>query len=320
MTAADLSSVLHSFVGIVASGDGGSQIEAEFLQCINKTLLEIYTAAPTNWMSEVPRAELVRAPITLPITVTNQSKAITFAGFDASWMLDCTIIIQGDATQNMLVRDGSATTTLMKPYLGTTGTTTAIIYQDSVNIPADTFQIGSPVTLDRAWELTPRATARDLQLAQPGNVVGIGPFAGTGLGFGGNGYGGVGFAGSTLRTTDKQISTPFAFMVQRTRSYNTAQNLRVVLSALPDRLYTLYYPAQVIPFAANLTDTSSPAFLPGRNDEAILVPWLKWNFADNPNVTMSKGDLKPGFDAATAMLKRFNPQGFVDQSVSIGRW
>jgi len=318
MTAADLSNILHSFVGVVATNDGGSQFEAEVLQCINKTLLEIYTAAPTNWMSEVPRADLVRAPLTLPITVTNNSKAITFAGFDATWMLDCTIIIAGDASQNMLVRDGSATTTLMKPYLGTSGTTTAIVYQDSINIAADTFQIGSPVTLDRTWELTPRATARDLQLAQPGNMVGAGPFAGTG--FGANGYGGLGFSGSTIRTTDKQISTPFSFMVARTRSYNTTQNLRVVLSALPDRQYTLYYPAEVIPFAVNLTDTASPAFLPGRNDEAILVPWLKWNFSDHQNVAMSKAELKPGFDAATAMLKRFNPQGFVDSMISIGRW
>lgn len=315
MTAVDLSSVLRADLGIVQANDGGAQVEAAILQCLVRTQMEIYSRAPTPWLSERNRAEVVRAPVSLPITVTQDSKAVTFGGY-ASWMQDCTIIISGDGAQNQLVQDGGTPICLVKPYNGPSGTVNATVYHDSIDLGSDVFRIGSPVMLDGAWELSAADTARDLQLAQPGVFTSIGPFYVTSSA-GGN----MGFAPGILRTQDKRILRPYAYRAARCYGYHSKQTVRLSLSSLPDSRYTIDYPAQVVPVLSNLTDVATPEYLPFSYDETIFVPWARYNFVSQPHNTMSAAALKPGFDAATAMLKGMTTQPFADSSISmVGGW
>ncbi len=317
MTAADLASVLRNDAGVVASGDGGAQFEASILQTIIRTLVEIYSQAPSAWISEIPRAEVVRAPTNVNIAVTRDSKTITFTDYQ-SWMLDCTIVIDGEPAQNQITIDGAAPVSLVKPFNGPTGTTTAIVYHDSIKLGSDVFRVGSPVMLDRAWELSPMDTPRDLQIAQPGVFQGIGPYYGTGYDYASQGM--LGFTGSQLRTQDKRITRPYAFRVARAFAFNAVQTCRLSLSSLPDTRHTIDYPAQIVPFPTSLADTSRPEYLPFYNDQTILVPWMRWNFASTPNAMVSKSTLKTEFDAATAMLKKLTAQPFVQDCVQIGVW
>lgn len=315
MTAAALASVLRDMAGVVAPGLGGAQFEASILQCLVKTQVEIYSRAPTTWISEVNRAEVVKAPTTVTLTVTQDAKNITFAGYQ-SWMLDCTIVIGVDPSQNQLTIDGASTVSLVKPYNGTSGTVSAIVYHDSIDLGTDVFRIGSPVTLDQRWELRPMDTVRDMQIAQPGIFQGIGPYYGSGYG----GYANIRNVSNTVRTTSKQIATPVAFRTARAYSYNVAQTTRLSLSALPSQRFTINYPAQVAGLISDISDTTRPEYLPFGNDETIFVPWARWNFADNQHVTVNKADLKPAFDAATAMLKTFDVQPYKEDFIQMSGW
>jgi hypothetical protein len=303
--------MLRADVGITSANDGGTQVEAAILQCLVKTQMEIYSRAPNTWVSEVPRAEVIKAPTNVTLTVTQDAKNITFAGFQA-WMLGCTIIIAGDTAQNQLTQDGSATTSLVKPFNGPSGVTTAIVYHDSIDLGSDVFRIGSPVMLDQHWELAPVDTTRDLQWAQPGVFQGIGPYYGTSYGIN------QGFASDRLRTQDKRILQPFAFRVGRVFGYNVKQTCKLSLSSLPDTRYGIDYPAQVVPLITSLADTTRPEYLPFGYDETIFVPWARWNWATQPHNTMTQAVLKPAFDGATAMLKGLVPQTYVEEHVSCG--
>ena len=305
--------------GTTSVGDGGQELEDYILQTLNASIMEVYQNAPDGWLLARDRAEVVRAPTNVTLTVTQDSKSITFAGY-AAWMLQCTIIIAGDPAQNMLTTDGSASVSLVKPFNGPSGATTAIVYHDSINLLPDVIKTGSPVMLDRQWELIPKKTDRELAAVQPGN------YSGTGYGYMTGAYGWPGqqqgygsYAGNfPLLTEDKQISTPLAFNSGRTNAFNAAQAIRLELSALPERRYTLTYPAMIAPFITSLADTAKPEYLPSRYDETILLPWARYKFADHPNVTMSKSELESGFSAAKAMLTRVNPQPFAFQNIQIG--
>ena len=310
MTAADLASALRADLGIVSVGDGGAQVEAAILQCLVKTQMQIYSRAPTPWLSEQNRAEVIKAPTTVSLTVTQDSKTITFGGY-AAWMQECAIVISGDGAQNQLTIDGSAAVSLVKPYNGPSGTVSAIVYHDSIDIGSDVFRVGSPVMLDHAWELAPMDTPRDLQAAQPGQFIGIGPYYTMG-------YGNMGFSPGLLRTLDKRIMRPFAFRVARVYGYNSKQTCRLSLSALPDARYTIDYPAQVVPTITDVTDTARPEYLPFNHDETIFLPWARWNFATQPHNTMTQAVLKVEFDAATAMLKGLSAQPFTASGIDMG--
>lgn len=311
MTADQLASVLRADVGVVSAGDGGDQVEAAILQCLVKTQMEIYSRAPTTWISEVPRAEVVRAPTNITLTVNRDAKNITFAGY-TSWMLGCTVIIAGDTAQNMFTIDGSSAVSLVKPFNGPTGSTTGIVYHDSIDLGSDVFRIGSPVMLDQKWELRSVDTPRNLQWAQPGVFQGLGPYYGTSYGLN------TGFAADQLRTQDKRILQPFAFRVARVFAYNSRQACRLSLSSLPDVRYGIDYPAQVVPIISDLSDTAKPEYLPFHYDETVLVPWARWNWATQPHNSMSQATLKPAFDAATALLKGLIPQTYTEEQVAYG--
>lgn len=293
--------------GVVSAGLGGQQFEDDILLNINATLMEVYTQAPDDWLSRVPRAEVVKAPTTVSITTTQDSKAVTFADYQ-SWMLGCTIIIEGDSAQNQITIDAAAPVSLVKPFNGTSGTHTARVYHDAITLLADVIEIGSPVMLDQQWELIPAAAIRDLQTFQPGDFRGYGYGATRRPTWGGN---------YPLRTTDKRVVRPESFMVNRRFAYNAAQTLQFGLSSLPDSRYTLDYQAKVFPFVSSLSDTTRPEYLPFRYDEAILLPWLRYNFSAHPNVTISQAQLKPRFDQAVVMLKSIEPQQFHPQIVDI---
>lgn len=83
---------------------------------LNAVLQQLYSGG-----QQENKTAFIRAPATVTINnVTTQDTAITFSGF-ASYMLGCTILIEGDWRENRLVKS-NGTLTLENPYLGSTGT------------------------------------------------------------------------------------------------------------------------------------------------------------------------------------------------------
>lgn len=99
------------------------------------------------WVREDDRGFVVNPPATVTIAVTNGSKAGTITGWQ-SWMTGCTIVIAGAGVDNQ-IRNAAAAVTLKFPYSGPTGSHSATVYHDSIDVGTDVLEITGEVKLDR---------------------------------------------------------------------------------------------------------------------------------------------------------------------------
>lgn len=104
----------------------------EILDAINGTLQRFHDISPNH--SKTGTASItIDAPETVSIGVTQGSTEITGLAFTANSFYR-TIRIDGDVIDNQIIGE----TTLAHPYMGVTGTVSAIVYSDVVILP-DTF-------------------------------------------------------------------------------------------------------------------------------------------------------------------------------------
>lgn len=305
MTAAKLRDDLLSLVGIEEVSDAPAALSDRILGDINAALREIITNAPSDWLKDSPRSELVRAPTTVTLTVTRDSKSITFGSY-ASWMAGCTLVISGDDQQNQLVNDVGASVSLRVPYNGPSATTTATIYHNAINLGTDVDAVLAPVVLNGLWELTPVASPRALAVAQ----------------FAEYHNSGHGLIPKLYPLVDRQIPSnqPLSYFTDSNAPYLGLMGLRLMLSALPGERMTLSYRASTYWTVTSLASDTRTQFLPFGYDETILRPWCRWKFSTYPHVTVSRSDFKPDYDAALAMLGKLKPSQFVETQIYMGGW
>jgi len=275
------------------------QFQTRALSDLNAALEEIYGLAPTEWWMTDDRGERVRAPTVVTLTVTQNSKAITFAGY-ASWMLGCTIIIDGDDNQNNLLSLG-ASPSLRFDYLGSSGVKGAMVYHDKVTLPTDTAQVAQPVFVDN-WPLIPMPSKRDLQRGYNWN----GPSGD----YGSSSYGNTGDNLANWIRADKMISQPKLFLVERSTAFNAQTYPAISFDTLPDKQYTLSYQAQLLaPVVASFSDTRE-CLVPYGYEGTILLPMVRWRFSSWPQAAFSKDDTKTEYEGARTMLSTINPSGY----------
>jgi hypothetical protein len=102
-----------------------------------------------KWVRTDDRGAILNPPITISIAVTNGSKSATIANdVWQSWFAGCSIIIDGAAVDNQ-IRNNAADVVLKFPYSGTTGTKTATIYHDSIDLDTDVLEVADEVKIDR---------------------------------------------------------------------------------------------------------------------------------------------------------------------------
>lgn len=277
------------------------------LSDLNGGLQETYSLAPTEWFSTDDRGDAIRAPTAVTLTCTAGSKTVTFAGY-ASWMLGCTIIISGDANQNQLV-SVSSSISLRLPYGGSTGSQTATVYHDKLQIDAEAFEVVTPVTLLGNYPLLPVASRRDLAAA----IFGCGDYgSGNGTGWGNTGYT-LGFAS----IPPKSIQAPRLFLVERSAPYAGTTTLALTFDSLPDKAYTIQYSVQLkSPVVTTFSDTRE-YLVPFSYEATILLPMVRYRFSSWPQAAFSKQDTAQEYQAAVAMLKGLNPAGYQVQAMAM---
>lgn len=116
--------------------------------CINAALQVLHNHAPDH-SKNVPISLSLAAPTSITIGVTNG--LTTFTGYSiTSQDQYCTIRIDGDGVDNQVIAAG----TLLHPYAGPTGTTTAIIYHDAIALD-ETYEaiVSNPRYLDTNEQL-----------------------------------------------------------------------------------------------------------------------------------------------------------------------
>lgn len=301
---------LMGLLNVEAESHAPPQFVSRALSDLNASLQEIYSMAPTEWFGTNARGLQVRAPLNVTLTVTQYSHVITFAGY-ASWMLNCTIIVNGDSNQNKLV-SLSAGIGLQLPYAGASGTVGATVYHDCVTMDSDTFQVTEPVMLNGTYELRPMATARDLRRS----TLACGDYNWKGYGYGGYGGTGIGVIGY-FQT--KSISIPLLYLVDNVSTFNGTTVPGIVFDTLPDKAYVLSFIAlMTAPRVTSFADTRE-YLVPFGYEETILYPMVRFRFSSWPPCTLVKDELKADYENAKKMLSGLNPQGFVETFTQMQR-
>lgn len=122
------------------------------LEAMNGALQECY-AMGSPWTRWDARGAILKTATTVSIAVTNGSTAGTITGW-ADWMAGCTIVIGGHDCDNQ-IRNASSPVVLKYPYDGTTGTVSAVVYQDCVSAASDVLAVYGPVRVG-GREILPR--------------------------------------------------------------------------------------------------------------------------------------------------------------------
>jgi hypothetical protein len=113
---------------------------------MNAALEECYGQG-SPWMRQDDRGDLLRAPATVTISVTEGSRTGEITTGWQDWMAGCSIVIDGHDIDNQ-IRDDNADCTLKYPYGGTTGSKTATVYHDCITVTSDVLTILEPVRVD----------------------------------------------------------------------------------------------------------------------------------------------------------------------------
>lgn len=112
---------------------------------VNAALQEIYGDGPSH-VCRRPFALAVHAPTTVTLDVTQGATTIANLATSAAWMRGCTIRIDGEAIDNVLVPGADNALTLLIPVQRATATgVTATVYGDALDLPDELVEIfGKP--------------------------------------------------------------------------------------------------------------------------------------------------------------------------------
>lgn len=289
---------------------GPAGLQTRILNDTNAVLQEIYTMLPKQWWMEDARSERVRAPTTVSLTVTQNSKVITFAGYDSTWQGGCSIVIDGDPKQNRLITDAGASVTLQKPYSGSSGAKSAVVYQDVVNCGSEVEAVLSPVVIENHGELIPCAHERDLQMHDPS-----GSASSTNHG---SRPGGL----FPLDWNTKAIDVPSAFLIERHTLYSTSLTTpRIRFSTLPDQELVVNFRVKLtgLPAArvASMNDTRD-YLVPFQYTESVLLPLVRERFSSWPSFTGDTQRIDKDAEKARQILVKLNPKGYTPRRIGTG--
>lgn len=243
----------------------------EILDAINGALQTLHSLAPPD--SKITVVSLsVAAPRTVSVGVVNGSPEVTIATFDAEdrWR---TIRIAGDDIDNQVI----GATSLLHPYGGATGTVSATIYGDAVELPEPYIElVGDPTVLE---------TRDDL----------------------------ISFRPLVFRNMDRRIGHPrFYWVESNARNQNPTAPAVIRFDPMPDKLYRMQCRASLAPAKVTFADLISPGpTVPLRAEhiESYLIPLCRstlthsksWMNKDDIAATRAEAkDAKSEYEALTA--------------------
>ena len=295
MTTADARDDILGLIGVENASDAGQAVLDRILRDENAVIQKIWTMLP-QWWSQVTAGERLRPAVSLSgLTLTADSPAIS-GGSLASWMLGCTIRLDGDAYDNEL----SSLTTLARPYLGpsASGTGSGIVYHDALTLGTSVIGIIPPVVILGECELTPLRGQRDLRSFAAGGTYAYPHYTITER-----------FSENIFAVGQKRdIGTPRGYMVERALAGNPT-DLRLRVSPLPDKEYIIQFEKRLAtPRVTALDTTEIP--MPQDMAESVFLPLLRWQFSTWKHFAAEgmKTEIKAQSDEALQLLTKMKPQ------------
>lgn len=122
--------------------------------CMTAALQEMVAYGPQEIRNRDSGGWL-NAPTQVSVACVQGSSAVTITTW-AAWMLGCTIVITGDNYDNEI----NTQTSLARPYSGATGTATATVYADCIQLDDTINMVLPPVQVPPQWPLI-AATTRE---------------------------------------------------------------------------------------------------------------------------------------------------------------
>lgn len=276
---ADITALMLSMIGLESVTDGPDALQSEIIATLQRAQGTLADANPAYFYRVRQGFGLpVRAPVSITVAVTKYSEAVTVTGWQA-WMAGCTCLIEGDTKYNRLLNVAAADSvrTLMRPYMGTTGTYSATVWADWLLLPENVRRVLMPVMLDQQITLRRSDALADLSLQ---SNYGIQPLVG-------------------LPTQ----WYPLAF------THLGKERGGIALNHLSGAEYLLTYNAEIAytPITT-LSDTRLEIIAQGRDLE-LFWPVVQYLFATQPGCSTPKQELAPGFEQAMLMARGLRVDG-----------
>lgn len=132
--------------GLSAITDADSGQQQTMLDALNAAIQQIASFAPLSWYGADEYADYIRAPQTITLTgLTTGSRAMTWASVSSNaWSNGCALMLSGDPAINRLKRTADSYE-LHLPYMGSSSSTTATIYQDVIEMPENFLKLKGDV-------------------------------------------------------------------------------------------------------------------------------------------------------------------------------
>ena len=264
---------------------------AAVMKAMNHAAQELFGKGKA-WVRHDERGAVLYAPTPVTIALVTGSTAGTVTGWVA-WMTGCTVVIDGMDIDNQ-IRNASATIRLKYPYSGATGTHTATVYHDSVEVATDVAEIHEPVRLNgrkmnpmpTPYPLAGGASIKDFRFHQHEPLV----------------------TSISIATT---AATPTSYAIDAWSPDDaTAPVLRLRVFPAPDRQYFLEYPVMQRPPV--ITDLASTSGLPIPFDkvESIYLPLAVAALRKSPfwRGIVGEETVAAGRQEALDALKEANPK------------
>lgn len=280
-------------VGLEDSTLAPSFYLTRILDDLNAELQVIFASLPEWWSKETIGVSITAPTSRAAMVMTNGSR--TFSGGSIhDWMFGNTIVVSGDTRQNEIID----ATTLRHPYLGTSGTQTAIVYFDAVKAPGgyNVMRILPPVKM----------------LGDHPDLV---PMSGRAAIFA---HGAVQSAYGDSKA--REIARPDGYIVEKFlhAGYGSIRPM-LRLNKLPDAQYGVVFEAMVGPEAITDLTSTTAIPMPAGYGESILLPKVRYRFSSFKHWQGDAKRVQAEAEKADLVLGSLkDPKGHVDNRVNMG--
>jgi hypothetical protein len=230
---------------------------------INAVGQYVFTHGPGAWWGEGPAGDRLKAPTTLTVGTTADSKTIT--GSFLTYMHGCTVRLAGE--WNRIFQTGVSTWQLMIPAVATNASASMVVYHDCLNL-TDTSIVISHVMLDGYGYLQPANSLADLEVPL---WYGFSPHAGS-----------QPQLSYSAWTVERQVDIPRQFAIDGTQLYGGSYVTQIRFNPLPNSAYALHWMQREKFSKVTAWSDSRTTIVPHDYTESVFIPLVLERLLGHP--------------------------------------
>lgn len=239
-----------------------AQIQA-LMADINAVGQYVYTAGPGAWWGEGPAGDRIKAPATLTVGTTADSKTVT--GSFLTYMHGCTVYLAGE--WNRVFQTAASTWQLLFPAAATNAAASAVVYHDCLNLTDTSISI-SHVNLDGYGYLLPANSTADIEVPL---WYGFTPRAGM-----------QPQVSYSAWTVERQVDIPRQYAIDGTQLYGGSYITQIRFNPLPNATYALHWTQKEKFTKVTAWSDSRTTIIPHEYTESVFIPLVLERLLGHP--------------------------------------